>query len=274
MFNPNIPDVPPPPRVAQFVEKPKFVFEQYQHQSARQKLIESAGSKQKLGRTRSLLNQYKQTLSLTDSQKEIGIGVMLGDANLQTQDKGKTYRLRYEGGNKHKNYIESIHQSFEEWCLSNPAEKTREHPKTKTLIKTWEFQTLSHQDMKFFADLFLNQEGKKIVPENLVEHPNFTARSLAYWIMDDGSKMDHTANQGKGLEIHTEAFTKAEVDSLCQGLKNRYNLKCWTKSKQRNDKTYYFIAISGESYEQLMSLITPYMHPDMFHKLPTPRKTK
>jgi len=128
--------------------------------------------------------------------------------------------------------------------------------------------------MKFFADLFLNQEGKKIVPENLVEHPNFTARSLAYWIMDDGSKMDHTANQGKGLEIHTEAFTKTEVDSLCQGLKSRYNLKCWTKSKQRNDKTYYFIAISGESYEQLMSLITPYMHPDMFHKLPTPRKTK
>lgn len=272
MFNPNLPNFPQP--VASVNETPKQVSKQ---ELLRQQIIEKAGGKQALGQTRYLLNSYKQTLSLTDQQKEIGLGIVLGDANLQTQDQGRSYRLRYEGGNKHKSYVFSIHQDFDEWCLADPSEKKRIHPETKTEITNWEFQTLSHPDINFFADLFLDQKGKKRVPENILNHPNFTSRSLAYWIMDDGSKMDHTSNQGKGVEIHTEAFSETEVKSLCQGLQKKYNLKCWPKTKQRKTKqgdvkTYHIVAISGESYEQLMSLITPYMHKEMYHKLPTPRK--
>ena len=150
--------------------------------------------------------------------------------------------------------------------------KERIHPKTQTKILTWEFQTLSHKDFHFFADLFLDEQGKKRVPENLFQHPNFTPMSLAYWIMDDGGKMDYTENQGKGVEIHTQGFKKEDVEYLSEGLKNTYQLGCWIKTKKRDNKS--FIAISGKSYEQLMDLIQPYIHPDMYHKLPTARKIR
>ena len=148
MFNPNLPNLPQP--IAYTTETQKNVSQQ---ELTRQRLLEKAGGKAALGKTRYLLNRYKETLSLSQRQKEIGLGIMLGDANLQTQNQGQTYRLRYEGGNKHKTYVQSIHQDFEEY-----------------------------------------------------------------------------------------------------------------------GKTYHIVAISGESYETLMRLITPYMHKDMYHKLPTSRK--
>ncbi len=274
-FNSNFPIYSTRPQVAHVIERHEVNASQSEGvppKVLRKMLIQKAGGKVELGKTRSLLTQYKNTLSLNSVQKEVGLGILLGDANLQTQNKGKTYRLRYEGGDKHKSYIQSIHQVFTEWCLADLAEKTRIHPNTKSLIKNWEFQTLSHEEMNFFASLFLNQEGKKRVPENILEHPNFTPRSLAYWIMDDGSKMDHTTNQGKGLEIHTESFLEPEVAYLCETLAKKYNLKSWPKTKKRDGKVYHIVAISGKSYETLLNLIEPYMHNDMYHKLPTPRK--
>lgn len=122
--------------------------------------------------------------------------------------------------------------------------------------------------MKYFAALFLNQAGKKSIPKGLITRPDFTARSLAYWIMDDGGKMDYGPNQGKGMILHTQAFSKEEVDSLCEGLREKFNLICWTKP----DKQYFSLAISGKSYETLMDLICPYIIPSMRYKLPSPRQ--
>ena len=44
-----------------------------------------------------LIKEYKNSLvSLSVEQKEASIGLMLGDASLQTQNKGKNYRLKFE----------------------------------------------------------------------------------------------------------------------------------------------------------------------------------
>ena len=44
-----------------------------------------------------IMKDYKNSLkSLTSVQLEASIGLLLGDANLQTQNEGKTYRLRFE----------------------------------------------------------------------------------------------------------------------------------------------------------------------------------
>jgi hypothetical protein len=42
------------------------------------------------------IKEYKQTLNyLTVEQWEASIGLMLGDASLQTKNNGKTYRLKF-----------------------------------------------------------------------------------------------------------------------------------------------------------------------------------
>lgn len=50
-----------------------------------------------LGPNSKLLKQYKESLGeLTEVEKEAAVGLMLGDASLQTQNKGKTFRMKFE----------------------------------------------------------------------------------------------------------------------------------------------------------------------------------
>jgi hypothetical protein len=41
-------------------------------------------------------------MTLSKKQKEILVGILLGDANLQTENGGKTYRLRVLQSEQHK----------------------------------------------------------------------------------------------------------------------------------------------------------------------------
>jgi hypothetical protein len=50
-----------------------------------------------LGPNSKLLKEYKDSLiKLSQVQWEAAIGLMLGDASLQTQNKGKSYRMKFE----------------------------------------------------------------------------------------------------------------------------------------------------------------------------------
>jgi len=73
-----------------------------------------------------LLKEYKKTLSnLSNLQWEISIGLMLGDVSLQIQNKGRTYRMKFEWGDKNKIYADYVHSVFNEWILSPPHKKIR-----------------------------------------------------------------------------------------------------------------------------------------------------
>ena len=47
-------------------------------------------------------------------------------------------------------------------------------------VVNWGFQTISHEAFIFLSDLFLNEDKKKSVQENLIRD-HLTARGLAYW---------------------------------------------------------------------------------------------
>ena len=107
-----------------------------------------------------LLKEYKDSLhALTTIQWEAAIGLMLGDASLQTQNNGKTYRMKFEWGNNNKAYVDHVYALFDEWVLSFPHKKSRISPKGNTIIN-WGFQTISHQAFNSLADLFINNNKK------------------------------------------------------------------------------------------------------------------
>lgn len=54
------------------------------------------------------LKEYKKTLKLTKEQRSILIGVLLGDAHLETQDQGQTYRLKFAQSVAHKPYLDHL----------------------------------------------------------------------------------------------------------------------------------------------------------------------
>lgn len=209
------------------------------------------------------LRKYKESLgNLSPEQKEASIGLMLGDASLQTQNKGKTHRLKFEWGDKNKVYLDHVFKLFDEWVLSDPHKKTRISPKGNTVVN-WGFQTISHEAFNFLAHLFIT-DGVKTVAVNLITD-YLTARGLAYWFMDDGGKLDYNKNSSnKGIVLNTHSFKSNEVKRMCKELSDKFNLEC----EIRSNKGKKVIVIKSSSYETFLSLIDPYIVEEMRYKLP------
>lgn len=218
-----------------------------------------------LGPNSAKLKEYKDSLiELSIEQKESVIGLMLGDVSLQSQNKGKTYRVKFEWTDKNKAYILHVFNLFDEWVLSQPHKKERFSPKGNLIIN-WGFQTFSHKAFNYLAELFLlDKGGKKGISENLV-HLHLTPRGLAYWFMDDGGKLDYNKNsKNRSVVLNTHSFTDLEVEKMCDQISNKFELLC----EVRSNKNKKIIVIKDTSYSRFYSLISPFVLEEMKYKLP------
>jgi hypothetical protein len=203
------------------------------------------------------LENKKSFLKLTPLQREILVGVILGDAHLETQNNGRTYRVKFEYSVKHREYVKHLYEIFKEWVLTGPQEKI-----DATHNNLW-FQTVSHAAFRFYAHQFYDGK-RKCVPKNI--HRFLTKRNLAYWFMDDGSIK---SRESKGIIFNSQGFEKNEVMRLAEILNAKFDLKA--KEKKQDDG--WQIYISGTSYEKFREIIDPYILDSMRYKIPIDRRT-
>lgn len=210
-----------------------------------------------------IMKDYKNSLSsLTDIQREASIGLLLGDASLQTQNNGKTFRLKFEWGDKNKPYLDHVYALFYEWVISPPHQKIRININNNQVIN-WGFQTISHEAFNFLSALFLNN-NKKSVREFLIKE-HLTPRGLAFWFMDDGGKLDYNKNsKNKGIVFNTQSFTDSEVLCMEKELSEKFNLECETRS----NKGKKIIVVKSSSFTKFLELADPFIIPEMKYKLP------
>src|SRR5258708_32185390 len=71
------------------------------------------------------IEEYKRGLRLTEAHQEILVGLLLGDGCLETQNGGRTYRLKVEQSARHEAYVRHIHELFSEWVLTPPTTPTQ-----------------------------------------------------------------------------------------------------------------------------------------------------
>jgi hypothetical protein len=216
-----------------------------------------------LGPNSKKIKKYKDTLSaLTPMQKEAAIGLTLGDASLNTDNGGKTYRMKFEWGDRQKAYVDHVFSLFDQWVLSPPHKKVRISPKGNEII-TWGFQTLSHKAFNPLAELFLINNIKTIPNFLILNH--LTPIGLAYWFCDDGGKLDYNKNsQNKSIVLNTQSFTEIEVNKLADELIKKFNFDC----EVRSNKGKKVIVIKAVSYILFRELIDPYIISEMRYKLP------
>ena len=96
----------------------------------------------------------------------------------------------------------------------------------------------------------------KIIPIDIVNI--LTARSLAYWAMDDGSKTK------SGFYLHTKSFKIEEIYKLAGVLHYNFNLFC---TVQLHENKYPVIYIRAKSIKKFKTLIMPYFHNQLKYKL-------
>jgi len=201
------------------------------------------------------LESKKSSLRLTRLQREVLVGIILGDAHLETRNNGRTYRVKFEYSAKQCEYVEHLYEIFKEWVLTSPQEKI-----DATHKNLW-FQTISHAAFRFYAHQFYDGR-KKCVPKNI--HRFLTKRNIAYWFMDDGSIK---SRESKGVIFNTQGFEKNGVENLVKILNSKFGLKASIRKQSDGWQIY----ISGVSYEKFREAIDPYILDSMRYKIPKDR---
>ena len=219
-----------------------------------------------------IITKYQYTkqpnLSLSQEEKDIFVGVLLGDASLNTQNKGRTYRVKFSVSAKKEEDVDLLYEKLGKWFLSDAHKGARRNQNDNEVVSLT-FQTFAHKELNCLADLFLNKQGRKSIPHYLVQN-HLNAQGLAFWFSDDGGKLDFRRNEGKAIVLYTNCFTESEVKILADGLIEKFHLECWLKP----NKGRYTIGISGRSYETFVDLVNPYLCNCMREKLPSSRKVR
>lgn len=199
----------------------------------------------------------KFNLELSKELEEIIIGLMLGDLFAEKINPNSNTRLQFKQSNKNKKYIDHLYSLFKEFVNTPPKvtssiEKRLNKKQEYISIKFW---TLSLPCFNKFRELFYDNSGKKIIPLNLEEL--ITAKSLAYWLMDDGYK-----SLG-GFYFCTESFSLEENKKLALILKNKFNLNCGVHKHTNGHRVYIF----STSRKTLLNLVKPYLIKHFNYKL-------
>ena len=196
----------------------------------------------------------------TAVQRDVLIGTLLGDGHLETQNHGRTYRLKIEHAIQQKAYVLWLYQVFQEWVRMFPVVRSRSvtfRGNTKTYERIG-FATLSSGSLRFYAGQFY-PHGKKVVPKLI--HRWLTPRAMAIWYMDDGSIK---SNQHKSVLLNTQSFHELDLKRLQKALEQHYGIKT-TIRKQKDGNQLY---IGSETVDHFLTLIRPYVIPSMQYKLP------
>ena len=203
-----------------------------------------------------VIEEYKSRLSLSKRQKEILIGLILGDGHLEKLYTPVLGRLKIEHSYKQKDYVDWLYREFRNWMRSKP--KTRKVNVWGKLRKNYRFSTYGHRILGEFRERFY--EGKKkIVPNDLEK--DITPLGLAIWFMDDGSIK---SKSHKGIFLNTQGFRENSVIKLQKMLENKFGIESTTR-EEKNGKQIY---LGGESGEKFIALTKPYIISSMKYKIP------
>jgi hypothetical protein len=204
-------------------------------------------------------NEAKLLVQLTNIQKEILVGTLLGDASIERNKPNHNARLRFDQTfPNHASYLMNIFSYFYNLAGKGPSIIIRKPDKRTGKIYThMQFKTLVFPCLNVYHDLFY-KDGKKIIPYNIGEL--LTARGLAYWIMDDGGKSSGSTE----TILHTRSYTFEEVLFLQQVLKS--NFKLYTRLYEKTSGQWV-IAIPKRQEIDLKDIVFPYMHYSMLYKV-------
>lgn len=204
------------------------------------------------------IREQKTGLKLTQKQRDIIVGLLFGDGHLETQNGGRTYRLKVEHGALQRDYVEWLFNELREWIpATEPYMKLRANG-----VVNYGFTTYSHGALRFYGQQFY--EGKKKVIPALIERM-LTPLGLAIWFMDDGSRK---SAKHKTYIIHSLGYTKPDLLRIQNILQKKLDLKV---ALHQQKGRYWRLYIPSESARKFEQLTGKYVKPiaSMDHKLVT-----
>ena len=201
------------------------------------------------------IKSFAKSVQLTSIQKEVLTGLLLGDGHLETQNQGRTFRLKVEHSIIQKDYVDWLYTIYKNIILTEPQIK-KQIINGKTYQKYW-FSTISIESMSLYGNLFYKSR-KKIVPKN-ISHM-ISCLSLAIWFMDDGSLKSQFH---KARIINTQCFSKNDLSLLQNMLLSKFHIHTTLRNQQEGMQIY----IPSQDSKKFLDLIRTFVIPSMEYKL-------
>lgn len=212
------------------------------------------------------LEEYKTRLVLTEIQKDILVGTLLGDASMQAMKLNQLSNVKFEQKFAQKDYVDHLYEHFSDWVGTPPQIRSIKGGGAKDRQSVW-FRTYRHPAFTLYKSLFyrVDSQGKqyKVVPDNILDL--LTPRALAYWFMDDGStkRLQAYDNKISSFVFNTQGFSEDQQLLLLNALLTRYKFDA-TLFKDRH---YRLVAIRSKSKDALIEKIQPYIIPSFQYKI-------
>lgn len=162
---------------------------------------------QNLNTNSGFLRELRQSLSLSEIQKKVLFGSLMGDGCLIENSSKSSYRFQTEHCDKQKNYVYWKYEVFKNFVLTSPVFRQR--------TKSWKFRTISHSEFAYYHNIFY-ADRKKILPKDLffLKDP----LTFAVWFMDDGGK------SASGCLLNTQNFTDDEALRLLEFFRKEFKI--------------------------------------------------
>lgn len=197
----------------------------------------------------------RKHVHLTEYQRSIVVGALLGDGSSIETFSGRNLRLHVDHCKAQKEYVFWKYNALRSLILTPPQYQNKN--------RSWRFRTISHPELTEMGKIFY-QGRRKIVPKNLDKI--LTSLGLAVWFTDDGARYKHDNT----YVLNTQCFTNREVKTLAAILRMIFHLN---NVSLQADKNGWRLHILKRSCKQFKELIEEYMIPDMMYKLENPLET-
>lgn len=195
---------------------------------------------------------------LTKKQRDILIGMVMGDAYLQATGKSNA-RLRLEHSVKQKNYIEWKYDLLKGFMQSPPKLIRRFNPVWK---RTYQYYRCQSNAGPYFGKLRRQfYDGRrKIIPSNILSLLA-TPLALAVWYMDDG----YYYHRDDVAYIYLSRFEPQDFERLIEALKKNFGVLPSVKIKKGKYPCFVF---DKAQTTKIVKVIKPHIIPSMRYKLP------
>ncbi len=193
--------------------------------------------------------------TLTNRQKEILCGTLLGDSSLQYAKNSLTPIFTSSHGPEQEKYAFLLAKELNGICTK----RERYDKRNKKRYISFNVRTKSRKEyIELYKLLYIN--NSKQIFEKFLE--NFSELSLAYLYMDDGYTSHKTAF------ICTDCFSETSCDILINFLKKKFDLQ-FRKNIHENKIR---LRLSFEDRIKFCNIVEPHMLEELKYKLPPKEK--
>ena len=185
--------------------------------------------------------------SLTQEQKSIIIGSLLGDGSLQLQKGRSNAFLAVNHALAYKEYVDWKYKYLANLVGTPPKARKGNGKRMAYRFTTLSFPELTALYRKFYDG------NKKIIPNNL----NLSPLILAVWFMDDGCK------SRSSLYLNTQGFDLSDQKKLQEILMDQWRID----TTLNRDKKYYRIRIRTKDVNRFKEIVRPFILSLFYYKL-------